>query len=240
MKKRVLVCLLVLTALMLCVPYAAAETIHYQNGDVYMGEVVNGRPHGIGVYLLVSGNMYRGEFAEGCFHGKGVYSWPDGSHYIGDFVMDSIEGEGVLTLDNGEYYIGAFRNNACHGYGTTYAADGTVLETGLYVSGTFIGISEEKKAADFTEEDVLGVWVCRSVKIGEVSIGAEQIGIDAEMTFMADGSVSLRFDDETEYDTWHIENGMIVLSQQEIALADGELHVIIDEGEIFFARPDAV
>lgn len=49
----------------------AVETINYRYGDVYVGETLNGEPHGGGTFTTNSGTRYVGEFENGKRHGQG-------------------------------------------------------------------------------------------------------------------------------------------------------------------------
>ena len=52
----------------------------------YKGDVVIGRPHGVGTLVYPDGNKYVGEFMNGLFHGQGIYTIAkDGYSYIGEF-----------------------------------------------------------------------------------------------------------------------------------------------------------
>ena len=58
----------------------------------YKGDVVIGRPHGVGTLVYPDGNKYVGEFMNGLFHGQGKYNGP-----------------GTETLSNGWKYVGEWR-----------------------------------------------------------------------------------------------------------------------------------
>ena len=50
----------------------------------YKGDVVIGRPHGVGTLIYPDGNKYVGEFMNGLFHGQVIYTIAsDGYSYIG-------------------------------------------------------------------------------------------------------------------------------------------------------------
>tara|TARA_X000001036_G_scaffold188452_1_gene177674 strand:+ start:1553 stop:1888 length:336 start_codon:yes stop_codon:yes gene_type:complete len=40
----------------------------------YKGDVVIGRPHGVGTVVYPDGNKYVGEWMNGLFHGQGIYT----------------------------------------------------------------------------------------------------------------------------------------------------------------------
>ena len=67
------------------VPCAYGETINYDGGDKYVGEVSNGVPHGQGTYTFASGDKYVGEISNDRPHGHGTFIWTDGSKYIGEY-----------------------------------------------------------------------------------------------------------------------------------------------------------
>ena len=60
------------------IPCAYGETINYDNGDKYVGDVSNGVPHGHGTYTYADGTKHVGEYREGQKHGLGTFTVPDG------------------------------------------------------------------------------------------------------------------------------------------------------------------
>ena len=57
----------------------------------YKGDVVTGRPHGVGTLVYPDGNKYVGEFMNGLFHGQGIYTIAsDGYSYIGEYRIGSL------------------------------------------------------------------------------------------------------------------------------------------------------
>ena len=72
--------------------WETASGIHWREiGDKdfhakYKGDVVMGRPHGVGTMVCPDGNKYVGEWINGLFHGQGIYTVAsDGNSYIGEF-----------------------------------------------------------------------------------------------------------------------------------------------------------
>ena len=76
------------------VPHVYAETINYDNGDKYVGEVSNGVPHGYGTSTFLNGDEYIGEFKDGKRHGHGTYTSPNGPKYIGEW-KDNVQWNGI-------------------------------------------------------------------------------------------------------------------------------------------------
>jgi len=55
------------------------------NGEVYVGEIVSGKPHGQGTRTYPDGKKYVGEWKDGRPNGQGTDIFPDGSKGIGEF-----------------------------------------------------------------------------------------------------------------------------------------------------------
>ena len=91
-------------------PCAYGETFNYDNGDKYVGDVVNGVPNGQGTYTSAGGDVYVGEFREHLFHGQGAFTYVDGRKYIGGWNDDKRHGQGIFALPDGYQYIGEWRN----------------------------------------------------------------------------------------------------------------------------------
>ena len=57
----------------------------------YNGDVVIGKPHGVGTVVYTDGNKYVGEWMNGLFHGQGIYtSASDGYSYVGEYRIGSL------------------------------------------------------------------------------------------------------------------------------------------------------
>jgi len=54
------------------------------NGDVYVGEIVSGKPHGQGTRTY-TGNKYVGEWNDGRPNGQGTYTSSNGEKYEGEW-----------------------------------------------------------------------------------------------------------------------------------------------------------
>ena len=130
-------------------------------GSVYVGQLLNHRPHGHGILTFVDGSVYEGEFHRdsreghgvltlangekyvGRFHnneahGQGEYFFPDGRKYVGAFEHDFFGGEGVLSFPDGVRYSGRFHANQPHGFGVLVHPDGRKY-VGNFANGLFHG-----------------------------------------------------------------------------------------------------
>jgi hypothetical protein len=138
-------------------------TLRLDDGAVYDGEWVNGKPHGSGVWATIEGDLhnctgwnggnkhgttvdvwsdgrvYRGTYQHGKRHGYGVLTWPYGAYYEGQFADDKRNGEGRYCYADGRCYTGTYKDDRPHGYGIMKAEDGTIIYDGFWQLGEFIG-----------------------------------------------------------------------------------------------------
>ena len=57
----------------------------------YKGDVVIGRPHGVGTVVYPDGNKYVGEWMNGLFHGQGIYTIASDEYsYVGEYRIGSL------------------------------------------------------------------------------------------------------------------------------------------------------
>eukprot|EP00929_Paragymnodinium_shiwhaense_P000514 TRINITY_DN100756_c0_g1_i1.p1 TRINITY_DN100756_c0_g1~~TRINITY_DN100756_c0_g1_i1.p1 ORF type:complete len:297 (+),score=60.98 TRINITY_DN100756_c0_g1_i1:101-991(+) len=112
----------------------------YDDGSVYIGQLVHGQRHGRGVWradmeqfegqwerdqrhgfgrqLWEDGRLFEGYFEEGKFHGRGRMEWhsPEGLMiYEGEYVKDMKHGRGKYTWPDGRSYDGEWRDGMRHG-----------------------------------------------------------------------------------------------------------------------------
>ena len=95
------------------------EEIKYPNGDVYFGELKDGKYHGQGTFKSHYGSyLYVGEWKNNTQHGKGTITFVSGGKYIGQWKNDAKHGNGTHTWPHGVKYVGGWKNNNMHGKGT--------------------------------------------------------------------------------------------------------------------------
>lgn len=74
--------------------YLKAETINYSNGDKYVGNLKNGKPHGKGTYNYANGSFCKGTFKNGYFYkceftkSKSDYSDQTLRSYYGNNILN--------------------------------------------------------------------------------------------------------------------------------------------------------
>lgn len=113
---------------------AQTNTLTYQNGDSYVGELKDFLRHGQGILVTkLTGDKYEGEFVDNQPHGRGKSLFANGDIYEGDFVNGRREGQGTYTWASGATYVGGFKDNLKDGDGFYTAADGATYE-GQYVA----------------------------------------------------------------------------------------------------------
>jgi MORN repeat len=66
-------------------PAVVTQTLTYANGDVYVGETVNGKRQGEGVYTYKDGRRYTGAWQDDKRQGQGTMTFPNGDKYVGEF-----------------------------------------------------------------------------------------------------------------------------------------------------------
>ncbi|CAI2378862.1 unnamed protein product [Moneuplotes crassus] len=105
-----------------------------EKGDRYVGDWVNDKREGYGIYYFANGNKYEGEWMKDNKHGLGVMTWADGNTYKGECKVGNRSGKGKITWNNGNSYEGYFYNGEPYGRGTYYWASGDKFE-GIWQNG---------------------------------------------------------------------------------------------------------
>lgn len=101
------------------------RTITYSNGDVYVGEIVDGCRHGHGVMsFAATGDIYEGYFQNDEITGTGIFKYSNGDVYEGGFLNSQKHGSGVFTYANGNSYEGNYANDVRSGKGKFKWASG--------------------------------------------------------------------------------------------------------------------
>ena len=88
----------------------------------YVGDWVDGRPHGEGIMEWDNGIAYEGSWREGRFHGIGIKRYSRGGGYEGEWVDGKRHGRGTTHYKAGRWE-GTFVDNLADGAGTMYYYD---------------------------------------------------------------------------------------------------------------------
>jgi len=125
------------------------EVLTSENGDRYIGQVLNGQFNGKGVLTYKNGTIYQGDFKNNQKHGNGLLTQLNGSSYSGSFIDDQKHGYGVLSWINGasmetEWLDGervyAVEPSYKGGYDLLFRYNGSgtyIFPSGAYYTGEF-------------------------------------------------------------------------------------------------------
>ena len=97
----------------------------------YIGDVKNGKPNGLGIFIHPYGYKYVGEWKDGKKQGQGTDTLPDnkkifvdGWKYVGGWKDGERNGQGTFTWSSGDKYVGEWKNGEKNGQGTETLPDG--------------------------------------------------------------------------------------------------------------------
>jgi hypothetical protein len=125
----------------------------WKNGSEYVGEFSDGKPNGKGTLRYANGQLYIGSFSNNKYHGNGSLSYLNGDFYEGNWALGKRSGHGKLTYKNGSEYVGNFLNNMLNGMGT-YTVGGDKY-IGAFKNGKKSG---KGKAVGYDGVIVDGIW----------------------------------------------------------------------------------
>jgi hypothetical protein len=131
--------------------------IVWAQGDVYVGDLVQGQRHGRGNMTWASGqsydgdwvrdlatgqaklrfangNQFEGQVQDGIPHGAGNMRYASGDLYAGQLKTGEPHGKGVYRWKNGQQFDGEWRNGSPNGEGQLKFATGNLFE-GSVVNG---------------------------------------------------------------------------------------------------------
>ncbi len=109
-------------------------TVDYNNGEIYVGALVNGTRHGKGKLTYKKDDVrdyYEGDWDNGNRHGEGTLVWKSGKKYTGQWGSNVLNGKG--RMDFGEnsdwlYHEGEYKNDKRNGLGKMEYRDGNTWE----------------------------------------------------------------------------------------------------------------
>ena len=110
----------------------------YDNGDIYEGELVNGKKNGKGKMEYTNGDVYEGLFKDDLKIGKGKMIYANGNIYEGFFAKDRPSGKGKLKIKNIGVYEGEFYEGKFNGKGILKTDKNTIKE-GMWKEDNLIG-----------------------------------------------------------------------------------------------------
>lgn len=123
------------------------------NGDSYMGQMEDGKPHGYGVYISTKGDRYDGRWEYGVEQGRGTLTYANGDVYKGNWWNGSWQGQGTFTNQKGRYE-GNWLEGERNGQGVYTKTNGDKY-SGAWVHGKRQGYGT---SIDHTGEQYRGHW----------------------------------------------------------------------------------
>ncbi len=129
------------------------DVIRYDNGDIYKGQIKNGKREGLGTCYYANKDKYEGMWKNDYMECVGKYIYRDGSFYSGDFKNGCKEGIGVYNCDDYKY-IGQYYADRKGRIGTFHLPNKSylkvIIENGTIVEGTYM-------REDFNDEYIYNI-----------------------------------------------------------------------------------
>ncbi len=138
----------------------------YSDGSKYAGEWFKGYRQGYGQLTSKDGTTYTGEWDRNKVHGSGSFKWPDGSSYTGEAFEGTRQGKGCYISGKHDVYVGDFRKNQLEGTGVFAYHDGSRFEGGFRKNqrhglGTFTDILGVRYLGNYVDNQRHGEFVVR-------------------------------------------------------------------------------
>lgn len=137
------------------------EEVFIGEGRRYRGDLLDGKPHGVGKEVWPDGSSYEGMYHFGTRTGEGVFVWPDKSMYRGNFIDNEMQGYGIFEWGNGNKYEGMWNKSKMHGEGKYTWNNGN-----QYVGNYFEGLKHGE--GNFIYHDgriVSGKWLNGHIQV---------------------------------------------------------------------------
>lgn len=114
----------------------------YENGDVYIGQQMNGYRSGLGTLYYGNGDIHTGNWYKDVKDGCGIYFTKEGTKYIGKWVGGKLNWDkNEIEYFDGSYYEGTLKNDKITGNGTMKYKNGDVYQ-GEWKDGKWHGSGE--------------------------------------------------------------------------------------------------
>lgn len=110
------------------------SNFYKEGGNLYFGNVKNGKADGFGVYNYNSGNRYIGSFKNGLFNGHGIFIYKDEDRFEGEYLNGKQNGHGIFIYKDGDRFEGEYLNGKRNGFGIYIHKNGDRFE-GEYLNG---------------------------------------------------------------------------------------------------------
>ena len=111
----------------------------YTNGCKYEGYFKNDKKNGTGIFYYNNGDKYEGNFEEGNYEGKGIFYFNNGDRYEGNFEKNKYSGKGKYHYHNGDIFDGYWMDDKKYGEGIYFYKNGDKI-IGKYYNGKPYGV----------------------------------------------------------------------------------------------------
>ena len=112
-------------ALSLADSIQSADTIRFDDGSWYLGEIADSLFNGYGKMSYADSTVYEGYWKDGLWDGSGEVLFPDGDYYKGEFKEHKFSGYGIYLYSDSSRYEGYWEDGMFSGAGTMNYADGS-------------------------------------------------------------------------------------------------------------------
>ena len=134
------------------------ETVAYENGDTYVGEMKNGLRNGQGTMTYGNDDVYEGEWINDKKNGRGTMTYANGDVYTGDWKADKRSGKGNMSyevLSGQQSYDGEWKNDLRDGKGIMTYFDGS-----FYDGDWKVGVKEGEGTMTYADGSTYkGTWI---------------------------------------------------------------------------------
>ena len=111
----------------------------FASGHKYVGEWKDGKQNGQGTLTTANGDKYVGEWKDDKANGQGTATFYNHDKYVGEFKDGNLNGQGTYaSFSNGTNHVGEFKDGKQNGQGTEYAANGSIINQGIWADGSFV------------------------------------------------------------------------------------------------------
>jgi hypothetical protein len=191
----------------------------FPGGSKYVGKFKGGLYNGKGIETLPNGyKFFVGEFSNGLYNGIGTQTFSNGDKYVGEFKDGKKNGQGTETFASGDKYVGEFRNDFFDGIGTYTAANGSVISTGLWADGKFVGKVGDQETIGMEQSGgvyVVAVRFNNTITLNAViDSGAADVSVPADIVSTLKRTNTITREDFLGTQTYVLADGSKVPSQQ--------------------------
>ena len=141
----------------------------FEDGSIYEGELVMGKPNGYGTRKLVNGNIFEGQHKEGFGHGHGTMRYKSDvklDRYVGNWSSGKRHGFGTLILADSSRLIGDWKNDVLN-YGEYQGSTGVIMsgkwDSEYLKAGTMRLEDGSEYSGDFIKDGMFGLGSLLSV-----------------------------------------------------------------------------